>query len=140
MNSISIARTVQSLLPRRIVPPARRWFFKMRAALFRGRAVHCPCCGGRYSRFLAVGKPPRRVACPGCDSRERHRLLQLFLSQRTGLFREPLRVLHVAPEDRLQAQLASSPYVDYVSADLASSTAMLRMDVTDIQFAADSFD
>jgi SAM-dependent methyltransferase len=87
-----------------------------------------------------VGFPPRPAACPGCDSRERQRLLYLYLHERTNLFKDRLRVLHVAPEDCLQPKLASSPNIDYISADLSSSTAMTRMDITDIQFPNGSFD
>ena len=140
MNWISIARRTQSLIPRGVVVPARLLLFRTRALLYRGDAVQCPCCGGRYSRFLDVGLPPRAAACPGCDSRERQRLLQLYLRNETNLFSDPLRVLHIAPEDCLQATLAGLPTVDYVSADISSSAAMMRMDVTDIRLPDDSFD
>jgi SAM-dependent methyltransferase len=108
--------------------------------LYRGSAVHCPCCGGRYSRFLEVGLPARRAACPGCDSRERQRLLHLYLRNETNLFSDPLRVLHIAPEDCLQRPIVGLPNLDYVSADISSRAALIRMDVTDIRLPDDSFD
>jgi SAM-dependent methyltransferase len=136
----SIARRTQSLMPRRLVVPARLLAFRTRALLYRGDAVQCPCCSRRFSRFLDVGLPPRAAACPGCDSRERQRLLYLYLRNETNLFSDPLRVLHIAPEDCLQAGIAGSPNVDYVSADISSSAAMMRMDVTDIRLPDGSFD
>lgn len=140
MNWIAIARRTQSLMPRRLVVPARLLAFRARALLFRGDAVRCPCCAGQFSRFLDIGLPPRAAACPGCDSRERQRLLQLYLHNETNLFSDPLRVLHIAPEDCLQPTIAGLQNVDYVSADISSSLAMMRMDVTDIRLPDDSFD
>jgi SAM-dependent methyltransferase len=140
MDTISIAKRIESLLPPRSVLPARLWYLRARARFYRGDAVYCPCCSGQFSRFLDVGNPPRPAACPGCDSRERHRLLCLYLSERTNLFRDRLRVLHVAPEDCLQPMLSRLDNLEYISADLASPRAMVRMNLTDIRFPDDSFD
>ena len=140
MTVISIARRAQAIVPRSWLLPARAAWFRGRALMYRGDAVQCPCCQGRYSRFLDVGRPARRAACPGCDSRERQRLVLLYLRERTNLFRDRLRVLHVAPEDCLQRTISSLPNVDYVSADLVSNAAMVRMDVTNIEFPDAHFD
>jgi len=136
----AIARSALSLLPDRPARVVRQGFLNARGRLFQGDNVSCPCCGGRFSRFLQVGLPSRPAACPGCDSRERHRLLHLYLHQQTNLFKDPLRVLHIAPEVSLQSELMKSPNVSYLSADRSSSLAMTRMDITDIQFPDASFD
>lgn len=140
MDWIPLARRIQRLVPARFLVPARLLAFRVRALFYLGDSVQCPCCGGRYSRFLGVGTVSRPAACPGCDSRERQRLLFLYLRDRTNLFRDRLRVLHVAPEDCLQPTLSRLGNLDYVSADIASSAAMVRMDVTDIQFPDNTFD
>jgi hypothetical protein len=140
MDWISIAKRTQALIPPRYVMPARRLVFRTRALFYRGDAVLCPCCGGRFSRFVAVGARSRAAACPGCDSRERQRLLYMYLRDQTSLFSDRLRVLHVAPEDCLQPTLTRLGNLDYVSADMSSRSAMVRMDITDIQFPDDSFD
>ncbi len=140
MDSIAIARKALTFLPPGVALPARLLYLNVRSRFFRGANVSCPCCGGRFSRFLPVGSPPRVAACPGCDSRERQRLLHLYLHQRTNLFKDRLRVLHIAPEDCLQPELARSPNIDYLSSDRSSSTAMTRMDITDIRFPDASFD
>lgn len=140
MALLSIARRAQSLIPARHRLPARLLYFRARSMLFRGDAVHCPCCDGRFSRFLGTGSPPRAAACPRCDSRERQRLLHLYLRERTSLFRDRLRVLHVAPEDCLQPVLQGLANLDYLSADLAPGAAMATMDLMDIRFPDESFD
>jgi SAM-dependent methyltransferase len=99
--------------------------------LARGEGVECPCCGGRFRRFVPYGVRPRRpeAQCPGCGAVERHRLLWLFLRERTDLLVRPQRLLHVAPEEVFAVRLRALPSLRYLSADLASPLAMLRADV-----------
>ncbi len=125
------------LVPRPLAPLARR----ARAWWYRGDRVECPCCSGRFRAFLPAGSPPRPGAlCPGCSSLERHRLLWLFLAERTALFREPQRLLYLAPEEHLQRRLRSQPGLTYVSGDLASPWAMVRLDVQALPARDGSFD
>jgi predicted SAM-dependent methyltransferase len=84
--------------------------------------------------------PRRNAMCPRCRSLERHRLLWLYLKNKTNLFTSNLKVLHVAPEPAFQKILKSMPNLDYISADLNSPYAMLNMDVTDILFGGSLFD
>lgn len=140
MTWLAIARRAQAWVPARQRQPARLLYFRTRSLFYRGDAVHCPCCAGRWSRFLPAGSPPRAAACPRCNSLERQRLLYLYLQQRTSLFTQRLRVLHFAPEDCLQPVLARLPNLDYVSADVAPGSAMMTMDITRIAFSDESFD
>jgi SAM-dependent methyltransferase len=113
----------------------------IQGAWYRGDAVECPCCGGRFARFLPYGKPVRPNArCPGCGALERHRGVCTFIRDRTDLMQRPRRVLHVAPEEVIQNLLRSSSQRGYVSIDLSSPLAMYLMDVTDLKFDADAFD
>ena len=71
---------------------------------------------------------------------ERHRLLCLFLKNRTNLFHDKLKVLHVSPEYFFQKTFKSMSNLDYISADLNSPYAMIRMDVTNILYEGNYFD
>ena len=76
-----------------------------------------------------------------CGVLERHRLSWLYLKQRTRLFKGPRnRLLDIAPEPGISGRIRRSKYVDYLSIDLTSSFAMLKMSVTDLQLPDDSFD
>jgi SAM-dependent methyltransferase len=109
--------------------------------LARGEGVECPCCGERFRRFVPYGVPRRPAAqCPACGAVERHRLLWLFLRERTDLFVRPQRLLHVAPEEVFAARLRALPSLRYLSADLASPRAMLRADVQRLPLPDASFD
>lgn len=121
---------------------AQRVRLRLWARLARGEGVECPCCGGRFRRFVPYGVRPRRpnAQCPACGAVERHRLLWLFLRERTDLFTRPQRLLHVAPEAVFAERLRRQPGLRYVSADLASPLAGVRVDVQSLPFADAAFD
>lgn len=101
----------------------------------------CPICGATALRFLRFGLAGRRNAqCPSCGSLERHRFLWLYLQRRTPLFRRPLRLLHTAPEPALEARLRPLPHLRYTSVDRFDPAADVQADLTDLPFAAASFD
>ena len=121
---------------------AERVRLRVWARLARGEGVECPCCGGKFRRFVPYGVRPRRphAQCPSCGSVERHRLLWLYLRERTDLFVRAQRLLHVAPEEGFQERLRTIPGLRYASADLASPLAGVRADVQRLPFADAAFD
>lgn len=128
----------KALIPEDYHRVVRRTYQSLR---FAGNRFLCPCCNGRFRRLLPYGVNPRPNAkCPRCGSLERHRLLWLYLKNRTNLFSDKLRVLHFAPEPVFQSVFKSTPNLDYLSADLDPSKAMVKMDITNILFEDNSFD
>lgn len=108
---------------------------------YTGFSFECPCCGGHFRKFLTYGDPPRMNAqCPRCEALERHRILWPFLMNKTNLFKEQLKILHIAPEYSFQKILKSLPNLDYLSADIESSLAMIKFDLTGIPFNDNTFD
>ena len=71
----------------------------------------------------------------------RHRLAWCYLEKMTGLFdgREK-RMLHVAPEPCLEKPLHRRVGAGYLTADLLNPHAMVKMDITDIQYPDEAFD
>ena len=109
--------------------------------LLIGNRFICPCCGRHFRRFLTFGVKPRKNAmCPRCGSLERHRLLWLYLENKTNLFTSNLKVLHIAPEPIFQKFFKLMLNLDYISADLNSRYAMLNMDITNITYEDCLFD
>lgn len=132
-------RIAKALIPNRYHGRLRCWLDAVRLL----RCPHfCSCCGNYIRRFGTFGMSPRPGAlCPVCGFLERHRLICLYLRQRTDLLDgRRKRVLHVAPEPQLSPVFQKAEYLDYVSADLCNPIAMVKMDVTSIPFAADTFD
>lgn len=132
------------IIPRRFRGPLNRAYFSTISLYYRGGGRWCPCCERAVKEFLpysTYGKAPAPNAqCPACGALARHRLTWQVLRTRTDLGTVPRRVLHFAPEAILQQRLRRLPQLDYVSADLDSPLAMVRMDIMDIPEADGSFD
>lgn len=114
-----------------------------RKQLFFGQKHYCLLCESQLSSFLVFGNVvPRPSAwCPVCGSLERHRLIWMFLQQQTDLLEShPKTLLHVAPEGILETKFRQYAHIDYISADLNNPQAMVKMDITDIQYPENSFD
>lgn len=135
--------TLKSVTGSEIVRERRR---QVRRAVKRvahfGLARYCPCCKAHLRRFQPFGIVRRSEAkCPVCGSLERHRLTYLYMLRKTDLFDgRPKRMLHVAPEAQLARLFRRAAQIDYLSADLCSPRAMVKMDITDIQYADGTFD
>lgn len=106
-----------------------------------GNEVQCTVCSKEYKKFLPYGRNPRKNAlCPSCLSLERHRLMWLYLKEETDFFTAPLKVLHVAPEHCFIDRFEALPNLDYITADLESPLAKVKMDVHEIPFPENTFD
>jgi len=118
----------------------RNCLYPLRRLFYAGAKHECPVCNGRVRWFKPMGTRPS-ARCPVCGSLERHRLIWLYCRARTNLFDgRPKRLLHVAPEPCLTRELRRIDALEYVGADLEGHHAMVRMDVTAIQFGDASFD
>ena len=103
---------------------------------------YCPVCRMPSERFVEAGIVPREDAkCLRCGARERHRLVWLYFERMTDLFNgHPKSMLHVAPEQAFEHLLKNRLGSGYLTADLHKSDAMVRMDITDIEYADETFD
>ena len=73
-------------------------------------------------------------------SLERHRLMWLFLKEKTNFFNEKLKFLHIAPEYCFIKLFKKMKNLDYITGDLISPWADIKMDVHDIPFKENTFD
>jgi SAM-dependent methyltransferase len=119
-------------------PRVRRVAGAVLPLLYAGDNVTCPCCDGRFRRF--VRRYGADALCPRCLSLGRHRLLWLFLRDRVGVATREASVLHFAPEEALTRRLRTLPNLRYLTADLDPSIGMVTADITDIPFDAGAFD
>ena len=67
---------------------------------YRGNKFYDPINNKSYRKFLAYGYKNQRpnALSPGTLSLERHRLLWLYLKNKTEFFNAKIKVLHIAPE------------------------------------------
>lgn len=128
---------LKKIVPKRFQEPIISSIYYLRSLLYAGSNVYCPCCDSSFKKFYPKGK---FGTCPRCGSGSRHRLLYLYLRNRTNFFTDKSKVLHFAPEHCFQKTFKSLPNISYLSADLCSARAMVVIDITNINYSDDYFD
>jgi SAM-dependent methyltransferase len=77
---------------------------------------------------------------PGTLSLERHRLLWLYLKNKTDFFNSNLKILHIAPEQAFFKFLKSVNNQNYITFDLNSPLADIKGDICAMPFEDNFFD
>jgi SAM-dependent methyltransferase len=112
------------------------------ALIYRGDKVHCPICGSSFRKFLPYGRirPRENALCPNCQSLERHRLIWLYLRERSDVFKRKMKILHIAPEACYIKPFEKMHGDGYITADIESPLAKVKMDIHKIPFPENTFD
>lgn len=148
-------RALSKILPYQVMVWGRAQLRYLNSRRYTGDRFECPFCHGRFAKFLSTGSDfavlreqevigagvrPNAV-CPRCYSEDRERLVYLFLKIcRPEVFAYEIKLLHIAPEPELSRVLRAQKNIDYLSGDLDSPRADLRMDITDIPQEDELFD
>lgn len=129
-------------VPRKYLQRASGFGLKVLAVFYRGTIVSCPVCEKSFRKFLPYGrvKPRANALCPNCLSLERHRLIWLYLKQKTDFFQKKLHVLHIAPEACFIHRFEKIHQENYITADIESPLAKVKMDIHHIPFDENTFD
>lgn len=146
---------IKKIIPYKIYSPILNFYRYLKSMGYVGDEFECPFCGGCFAKLLPAGvelpvlKEKKVVGadyrlnstCPRCFSEDRERLLYLFLkTKRHDIFEENIKLLHVAPEKQLRKVFMSHSNIDYLSADLCSPLADIKMDITNIEQDDNTFD
>ncbi len=112
------------------------------AAWLKGDTFTDPIDGKSFRKFLPYGYGEQRpnVLSPGTLSLERHRLLWLYLKNKTDFFTKPKKVLHMAPEQCFLPLFKKQKNLDYTTADLYSPIVDIKADLLDLPFEDNTFD
>lgn len=90
--------------------------------------------------FAPSGARPRKdAACPDCGSRERHRLLWLYIMNETELAQGNQDILYFAPTDLIVRKLRESGNT-VITGDLRMESVDVHLDITQLPFSDDEFD
>ncbi len=129
-------------VPRKYLQLFSHWVMKVVAVFYAGNNNECSVCGHNYRKFLPYGRihPRSNALCPSCLSLERHRLLWMYLKQKTDFFTAKHKVLHIAPELSFINRFEKMDNLDYITGDIESPLAKVMMDIHDIPFEENSFD
>ena len=116
----------------------RVWRQPFAKVVHGGTQYCCSVCRNGVRQFVGQGK---ERLCPVCGAAERSRVDWTFLRTKIAEYGDKrIRMLHVAPEHYLQPRFRKMRNIDYVSVDLSSPLAMVKMDITDLRFPDNSFD
>jgi SAM-dependent methyltransferase len=129
-------------VPRKYLQRVSGVGMKVLGLFYRGTSVTCPICDSSYRKFLPYGRinPRENALCPNCLSLERHRLIWLYLKEKTNFFNDKKDVLHIAPEACYINRFEKLHGDHYITADIESPLAKVKMDIHQIPFNANKFD
>ena len=128
-------------IPRKYLQLISHWVLKIVSIFYIGNKVTCPVCDHNFRSFLPYGRVARSNAlCPNCLSLERHRMMWLFLKKETQFFDKKLEVLHIAPEICFIDKFEKLHGDTYITADIESPLAKVKLDVHNISFDENKFD
>ena len=128
-------------VPRKYLQLVSHFGARALSILYLGKGVKCSVCGSEFRKFLPYGRSGRDNAlCPHCLSLERHRLMYLYLQRKTNFFKDNLKLLHVAPEYCFIDRFERMKNLDYITADIESPLAKVKMDIHQIPFPDNTFD
>ncbi len=112
------------------------------AVIFKGSRYTDPIDGKQFRKLLPYGyvNPRENVLSPSTLSLERHRLLWLFLKNKTDFFSKPASLLHFAPEQAFYKKFRKLSHLNYTTTDLNSPLADVKADICALPFEDNSFD
>lgn len=127
----------------------RPWLIRLSYAIrpllvlfLKGDKYTDPIDGKSYRKLLpyGYGKTRQNVLSPSTLSLERHRLMWLYLQNETSFFRQPLKVLHIAPEQCFYQRFRKQKNLDYTTLDIASPLADIKADIRDLPIKNEEYD
>ena len=137
-----IFKFLLNLIPRPVLIKLSYLVRPILAFFMRGNKHTDPIDGKKFSSFLPYGyeNPRDNVLSPSTLSLERHRLLWLFLKNKTAFFSAPHRVLHFAPEQAFYKRFKKLENLEYLTTDLNSPLADVKADICNLPFKENSYD
>ena len=137
-----IISIVTRLIPRHYLHYVSHFFLRIISLFMRGSRFKDPINGKTYRKLLPYGRLRSRenALAPDSMSLERHRLMWLFMKEKTNFFNDNLRFLHIAPEYCFIKIFKGMKNIEYTTGDLISPWADVKMDVHKIPFEENSFD
>ena len=139
---MNLTKFILNALPRPILIKISLWIRPVIAFLLKGNRFTDPIDGKSFRYFLpyGYGKIRYNVLSPSTLSLERHRLMWLFLKDKTDFFTSPKKVLHIAPEQCFIDLFRKQQNLDYITADLYSPLADVKANILALPFEDHSFD
>jgi SAM-dependent methyltransferase len=139
-----IFKTLLNIIPRPLLIRVSYIVRPIIAVFLKGNTFTDPIDNKSFRSFLPYGYENQRnnVLSPSTLSLERHRLLWLYLKNKTDFFTnsENKSVLHFAPEQCFYNRFRNQKNILYTTTDLHSPLADIKADICNLPFDNDSYD
>ena len=140
----SVFKLILNTIPRPILIRLSYLARPILAFILQGNKFTDPIDGRSFKMFLPYGYGTQRnnVLSPSTLSLERHRLLWLYLNDKTDFFtsNEKKKVLHFAPEQAFYKLFRNQKNIEYTTTDLFSPLADVKADICNLPFEDNSYD
>lgn len=140
----NIFKLILNTIPRPILIRLSYLARPILAFLLKGNTFTDPIDGKSFKMFLPYGYGTQRnnVLSPSTLSLERHRLLWLYLKNKTDFFtsKEKKKVLHFAPEQAFYKLFRNQKNIEYTTTDLLSPLADVKADICNLPFNDNVYD
>jgi len=124
-----IRKLSKKVIPFWLGKKLRGTYQKFLGFYYKGNKYYCPYCKHSFKKMLPdgfdlpvikekhiIGSGYRKnCTCPRCFSKDRDRLIYLFLKNKTEIFSSHNKILHIAPEAWLKELFQRIPDIDYTS-------------------------
>lgn len=139
---MSVFKTILNTIPRPYLLKMSYLASPILGLFYKGNTFTDPIDGRQYRKLLPYGYGEQRpnALAPGSLSLERHRLIWLYLKNKTNFFTAPKKMLHIAPEQCFLERFKKMKHIDYTTADLISPLADVKADVCNLPFQDNTFD
>lgn len=159
---MALKSLVKKIIPYSIGVKVRGAWQRILRLIYMGNRYYCPYCQNSFRKFLTGGYPSpvaeekkivgsgrrKNMLCPRCFSTDRDRLIYLYLKEKTKVFFETVKILHIAPEGSIKHFLSKKPNIEYVTGDKFEEgydgyyydRDVQQLDVTHLPYEDNSFD
>ncbi len=138
--------SLKNLVPESIARLTKKVFLTFRGLYYIGNSYRCPICKHSFRNMLPAGfdleviKEKNIIGagirsnalCPYCQSTDRDRLIFLFLKNKTNIFTQKVKILHIGPEPALYRLLKNYRNIFYITGTKYSEGIYYHKDISSI--------
>ena len=149
-------KIVKKYLPKFIINIIYKSLHYFRIFLLKGNNFICPICNFQASKFLPYGKDHEAIKkydiigmgyrnnamCPNCFSKDRERLVYLFLQKllKQNIINLHSKIIHFSPESSLENNLFRKKFTNYTTADIITGKCDIDLNLQDFNYKEKNFD
>jgi len=149
-------KTIRRYFPKELNNLIYKFLHFLRTFLLKGGNYLCPICNFNASKFLPYGKDHEVIKkydiigmgyrnnamCPNCFSKDRERLVYLFLQKllKQNLINLRSKIIHFSPESSLENNLFRKKFTNYTTADIITGKCDVDLNLQDFNYKEKNFD